>query len=81
VGFIFTPAIFHKKNWQSIDDDRQTSYGLNAGIGYRHTFKRIVVDCELFSTFEYLNQKNDIYTYRSKEIKPIDIKISVGYVF
>ena len=80
-GIFISPSIFYKNTFSNIDDNRQNGYGLSANIGYRHTFNKVTIDCVLFSTFEYLKQKNNVYTYRSKEIKPIDIKISIGYGF
>jgi hypothetical protein len=82
-GIYISPSVFYGNTFLNIDDDHLNVYGLNMSIGYRHTFNKIPIDCALFSTFEYLKQKNNIYIYiyQCKEIKPIDIKISVGYGF
>jgi hypothetical protein len=80
-GIYISPSVFYENTFLNIDDDHLDIYGLGMSIGYRHTFNRIIIDCALFSTFEYSKQKNNIYIYQSKEIKPIDIKISVCYGF
>jgi hypothetical protein len=80
-GIYFTPAVFYESTSLITDDDRSRAVGLNLGIGFRQIFDRIIIDCLLLSSLAYQKQKNDIYTYRSKEVKPIDMKISIGYVF
>ena len=79
-GFYLAPSIFYENIFAS-DNIYWDGYGVNLGVGYRHTFSRFVLSTTLFSSFEQIKQKNDIYIYRSREIKPIDVKVSIGYGF
>lgn len=80
-GFYLSPAIYYMNAYVKNNEEHSHGYGLNIGLGYRYVFNRIALDALIYTTCGYIYTKNDTYIYRSREIEPINIKISAGYVF
>jgi hypothetical protein len=81
IGMYVSPELYYVNGMLSVDNEKSQGYGLNLRCGYRLFFNRIVLDCALVSGYEYSYQRNDVYVYKSKEIKPLYIKMSVGFMF
>jgi hypothetical protein len=77
-GIFISPELYYTNGMLSVDDERLHGYGFHVSFGYRHYFNLFVLSGALFSGYEYSFQKNDLYTFRSKEIIPIGVRVTVG---
>jgi len=62
----------------SVDNERRHGYGFYVNVGYRHYFNRLVLSGALFSGFEYSFERNDLFTFRSREVVPIGVRVTIG---
>jgi hypothetical protein len=77
-GIFVSPEVYYTNGMLSVNDERSHGHGLHLSFGYRHYFNSLVLSGALFAGYEYSFQKNDLYTFRSKEIIPIGIRVTVG---
>ncbi|MDR1225683.1 MAG: hypothetical protein LBK47_02140 [Prevotellaceae bacterium] len=79
-GMYISPELYYANGMLSVDNEKSHEYGLNLSLGYRCCFNPIVLDCALFSGYGYSYQENNVYAYRSKEIKSLEFKVTIGFI-
>jgi hypothetical protein len=80
-GVYLSPALYYNHGLSTIDSNQEYNIGIDVNLGYRLHFKPIMIDCVLFSGYDYGYQENDTYNYRNRMIKTLNIKIIIGFMF